>query len=192
MTESERQQNGNGLVAPKYTVHTLHTELNRRFERTNVCISCGNSPTQYALIHGREYSLNRYDYIELCTTCHGYYDNHNPACSIECSCIRKGRYMHGRGYQEIVREDLPLRECAYNGCKMQFYPRRTMQIYHSKTCVGAAYREKHGIKKSLRSTVCQREGCKNLIPVDAKATAKYCSNSCKQLAYRERKLSGAA
>lgn len=192
MTPGGAQESGNGLVAPKYTVHTLHTELNRRFARKGVCIGCntdGRGQTHYALIHGRAYSLNAEDYIELCTQCHNYYDYHSPESTVKCSCHYRGRYTHGTAYADIVREDLPLRKCAYAGCRIPFYPRRINQIYHDKRCGGAAFRLRSGIeRKPMEMGQCQRNGCLNLIPVGSKATARYCSNSCKQLAYRERRL----
>ena len=192
MTAPEPDHDGNGLVAPKYTVHTLHSELNSRYAREGICVGCNDSEhgTSYALIHGRAYSLNREDYVELCYVCHGYYDYHNPECPIKCACNHRGRYTHGTAYADIVREDLPLLRCAFSGCNVPFYPRRTNQIYHAKRCGAAAFRERHGIGL-LRTEVdiCQRESCTKPIPGTYKSTAKYCSNSCRQLAYRERRTS---
>ena len=55
---------------------SLHIYLGRRHPKTGICEECGkpSGRTEYALIHGREYSRNRHDYRELCVRCHSRYD----------------------------------------------------------------------------------------------------------------------
>jgi hypothetical protein len=55
--------------------HTIHAYIRSHFPKTGVCEECGKrAPTEYALIHGREYSRAREDYWELCKLCHNRYD----------------------------------------------------------------------------------------------------------------------
>lgn len=50
---------------------SLHSYLCAHFPKTGTCEECGRKTrTVYALIHGREYSRNREDYLELCQSCH--------------------------------------------------------------------------------------------------------------------------
>jgi hypothetical protein len=53
----------------------LHSYLNRKFPKTGTCDQCKEpKKTTYALIHGRTYSRDRKDYLELCYLCHRTYD----------------------------------------------------------------------------------------------------------------------
>lgn len=53
----------------------IHAYLARNHPKSGVCEECGSSgQTDYALIHGREYSRERGDYRELCRGCHRRYD----------------------------------------------------------------------------------------------------------------------
>lgn len=54
----------------------IHTWLRKRFPKSGVCDECRREvvTTDYALIHGREYSRDRADYRELCRKCHVAYD----------------------------------------------------------------------------------------------------------------------
>jgi hypothetical protein len=53
----------------------IHTYLSKHFPKSGICEECGEvKPTDYALIHGREYSRDRADYRELCRRCHVFYD----------------------------------------------------------------------------------------------------------------------
>ncbi len=53
----------------------IHNFLRRHFPKEGECEECGvQVPTEYALIHGREYSRDRGDYRELCWHCHRMYD----------------------------------------------------------------------------------------------------------------------
>ncbi len=69
---------------------SLHTYLNRWFPKRQVCDECGKTGrTEYALIHGRDYSRDRNDYREMCKRCHNAYDltedrGEPPLC--KCGC----------------------------------------------------------------------------------------------------------
>lgn len=53
----------------------LHKKLGALFPKSGECEACGViAQTDYALIHGRVYTLNRDDYRELCRRCHVAYD----------------------------------------------------------------------------------------------------------------------
>jgi hypothetical protein len=54
---------------------TIHAWMRRNHPKTGTCAGCGaSSKTEWALIHGREYSRDRDDYRELCRKCHSRYD----------------------------------------------------------------------------------------------------------------------
>ena len=57
--------------------HVKHSSLRYHFPKSGVCEECGATAgrTEYALIHGREYSRHREDYRELCQPCHRSYDS---------------------------------------------------------------------------------------------------------------------
>jgi hypothetical protein len=58
--------------------HTIHAWLCKNFPKSRLCEECAaGGPTDYALIHGRDYSRDREDYRELCRPCHIVYD-HDP------------------------------------------------------------------------------------------------------------------
>lgn len=62
----------------------IHKYLADHFPKTRRCDNCQSAdvPTDYALIHGRDYSRDREDYLELCRSCHMHYDggeNHHKA-----------------------------------------------------------------------------------------------------------------
>lgn len=79
---------------------SLHTYLNRWFPKRRVCDECGKAgPTEYALIHGREYSRDRDDYREMCKRCHNSYDlaedrGQPPLC--KCGCGQQVTWYQGR------------------------------------------------------------------------------------------------
>lgn len=79
-----------------------------------------------------------------------------------------------------------LKTCNY--CQGEFSTNREKAIYCSPRCRTLAWRERHGIvtKQERIVTVCEREGCNNLIPSHTKVTARYCSNACNQKVYHER------
>lgn len=54
---------------------TLHEWVCYRYPKTGVCEHCFDfTRTEYALKHGRRYSRDRKDYLELCHECHMQYD----------------------------------------------------------------------------------------------------------------------
>lgn len=58
---------------PSY--NTVHAYLNMHYPKTGICSQCGAaSATDYALIHGHEYTRDIEDYHELCRRCHMHYD----------------------------------------------------------------------------------------------------------------------
>ncbi len=53
----------------------IHTFLRKHFPKSHTCDECGNEgSTDYALIHDRNYTRKREDYLELCRRCHVNYD----------------------------------------------------------------------------------------------------------------------
>ena len=68
----------------------LHTYVSKHFPKNGICDECAQvKPTDYALIHGREYSRDRANYRELCRVCHTTYDRQKdrgvpPLC--KCGC----------------------------------------------------------------------------------------------------------
>lgn len=179
----------NGLVKPKHTNTTLHQALTKLFPKLGKCEYCGSDEsTAYALIHGRQYSLNRKDYMELCRSCHNSYDHHT-SIKIPCSCkFKNKRYEHGKAYELIEREDVVLKVCEYSQCDVEFYTGRANKIYCSSICKLYAFREKTGVvtKQERQVTICQREDCDNKIPENTKITARYCSNACRQKVYNDK------
>lgn len=93
----------------------IHTYLRSHFPKTGACDECGitGKRTEYALIHGREYSRNREDYRELCKQCHNAYDGiggsrwkgvvtarqaapERPLCACGCGTPVNWDYKHAR------------------------------------------------------------------------------------------------
>lgn len=175
------------MQKPRYTNTSLHEALNRKYPKTGICEGCGGRSATYALIHGREYSLDRNDYLELCFNCHGGYDHHTID-TIECSCEERSvKYKHGKAYELIEREDAVLKTCEYSICNNQFWTTLSRKKYCSSQCKVASFKETKGIETPLREgRICKREGCSNVIDADKKLTVKYCSNSCRQKIYHER------
>lgn len=176
------------LEKPKHTNTSLHQALNKRYPRQSKCENCGaEGSTAFALIHGRPYSLNRKDYLELCQLCHNSYDAHTDL-TIGCSCESKSkRYEHGRAYEAISRDDAILKTCAYSECGFEFYTTRPKKIYHSAACKLSAFRERNGIvtRQEPHYSICQRSGCGKPIPENKKASTKYCSNACRQKVWND-------
>lgn len=55
---------------------TKHLWLNIHYPKLGECFWCGKQgKTQRALIHGRVYTRDPADYLELCPSCHKWYDN---------------------------------------------------------------------------------------------------------------------
>lgn len=53
------------------TYFSLHRRLRRENPKSGICDDCGASgKTEYALLPGKNYSLSRNDYAELCRRCH--------------------------------------------------------------------------------------------------------------------------
>jgi hypothetical protein len=53
----------------------IHDWMAKHYPKTGVCYSCFDlARTEYALKHGRRYSRDRKDYLELCHECHMQYD----------------------------------------------------------------------------------------------------------------------
>lgn len=72
---SSRGSNHHAWKGDAGSYHTIHAWLRANCPKNGVCEKCGEpKPTEYALIHGREYSRNRNDYLELCKLCHNRYD----------------------------------------------------------------------------------------------------------------------
>lgn len=63
-------------LEPSYMA--IHKWLATHFPKSGICEHCGGASKKmandYALIHGREYSREREDYLELCRSCHRKYD----------------------------------------------------------------------------------------------------------------------
>ena len=81
----------------------LHMYLSAHNPKSGVCEGCGETTvTQYALIHGRQYSRDRHDYLELCPRCHGRYDQggeDNPQSKLTWTQVEeiRSRYSPSRG-----------------------------------------------------------------------------------------------
>jgi len=59
----------------KASYKATHKYLVENFPKRGVCEECkAEARTDYALIRGRSYTRNRYDYRELCRPCHVRYD----------------------------------------------------------------------------------------------------------------------
>jgi len=57
------------------SIPKMHEYVIRYHPKTGKCENCdAEGATDLALIHGREYSRNRADYLELCRLCHNRYD----------------------------------------------------------------------------------------------------------------------
>lgn len=53
----------------------MHEWVRKHHPKTGICVGCGPAPsTEYALIHGHEYSRDVNDYQEMCHRCHVRYD----------------------------------------------------------------------------------------------------------------------
>jgi hypothetical protein len=95
----------------------LHTYVSKHFPKAGTCDQCGQAKqTEYALIHGREYSRDRNDYREMCKRCHNAYDltedrGQPPAC--KCGCGQavtwdRGRYrwhVYVSGHYDLAAEN---------------------------------------------------------------------------------------
>ena len=85
-----------------------HAALNLHFPKTGVCEECGSKAvTEYALIHGREVSRNREDYLEMCKPCHHVYDtggerNYNSKLTPEAVLDIRHRWVGKRQGESIV------------------------------------------------------------------------------------------
>ena len=79
----------------------LHTYVNKHYPKNKVCEECKqDGRTDYALIHGREYSRDRTDYRELCRVCHTTYDrqrDHGESPLCKCGCGRQVTWYQARG-----------------------------------------------------------------------------------------------
>ena len=81
----------------------LHSYLSRHYPKSGACVCCGaQSATYYALIHGRQYSRDRHDYLELCAGCHSRYDqggDSNPQSKLTWAQVKeiRSRYRPSRG-----------------------------------------------------------------------------------------------
>lgn len=81
----------------------LHGYLSRHSPKSGICEGCGETAsTQHALIHGRQYSRDRHDYLELCSRCHRRYDQGgeaNPQSRLTWAQVGeiRLRYRPGRG-----------------------------------------------------------------------------------------------
>ena len=88
----------------------LHRLLNREYPRVGRCEWCGTTGrrTGYAVAVAGRYSLNRADWLELCSRCHIYYDGvHRPLAAprsereLEALYARRmepySRFMESRG-----------------------------------------------------------------------------------------------
>jgi hypothetical protein len=91
-------------------VDAFHKYLGRHHPKTGICDQCGAAAkTDYALIHGREYSRNRNDYRELCRKCHAGYDLGGAlAASAKLTEAAVGeisrRYAAGESQRSLSRE----------------------------------------------------------------------------------------
>jgi hypothetical protein len=57
------------------TYNSIHRWLQNNFPKMGVCAWCEHQGrTAFALLHGRQYTRVRSDYVELCYTCHNRYD----------------------------------------------------------------------------------------------------------------------
>lgn len=175
------------MQKPRHTNTSLHEALNRKYPKSGICENCGDISNAYSLIHGREYSLDREDYMELCFSCHGSYDHHTELNTIECSCTdTRLKYKHGKAYLELEREDAVLKICEYTQCDNQFWTTLSKKKYCSSQCKTASFRERNGLVTPLRvGRICQREGCNTELNPTARLTAKYCSNACRQKIYHD-------
>lgn len=63
-------------TTPDHNYCKLHGWLRCMYRKNGVCDKCGSSDkvTEFSLIHGRLYTVNRKDYRELCKSCHMNYD----------------------------------------------------------------------------------------------------------------------
>lgn len=87
--EDNNQWTANAVVetVADKAYRVIHARLIRWYPKAGVCQLCDGEgiKTDYALIHGRTYSSDRSDYLELCRRCHNRYDRpwdglaHDPA-----------------------------------------------------------------------------------------------------------------
>jgi len=76
LSEGQRGSKGNNWRGDDVSYSGLHRYLRKHYPKTRICEECGEEKqTDYALIHGREYSRNRENYRELCHACHMRYDH---------------------------------------------------------------------------------------------------------------------
>lgn len=67
------------MKEPSKTYSAVHEHLRVHHPKSGECQKChARRHTEYALIHGKTYSRNRLDYLELCVPCHRRYDGNLP------------------------------------------------------------------------------------------------------------------
>jgi hypothetical protein len=85
-----------------------HLWLNQHYPKTGICVGCGPSPrTEYALIHGREYTRNLDDYQEMCHRCHMEYDGNMRKAQEALRQKREGGDALSRSSGTATRHGFP-------------------------------------------------------------------------------------
>ena len=96
---SLRAENHPFWKGSKASYSAIHKWLNVHHPRQGFCERCGSSAsrTEYAFIrHGDDYTRDRQDYLELCTSCHKWFDGY---------VAEKG--WHDSGRQNRTQQRLP-------------------------------------------------------------------------------------
>jgi len=177
----------------------IHAYLRKHFPKTGICDECGEaaSPTEYALIKGREYSRNREDYRELCKLCHNRYDEvggsrwrgvvtagmtagESPSCACGCgesvlwdaSHARWFRYLKGHRRSVGTKERGPHAAiCDY--CGDAFQARARNSRFCSPKCSAA---ERRASGKDDVERICHQ--CGSVFTANRYDATQHCSKSC--------------
>lgn len=100
-------ENNYGWRGEEASYRAIHGYLCAHYPKSGICDECSRSTsrTEYALIHGREYTRNREDYRELCRPCHMRYDlgGSRVLADRDIGDIR-ARYARGEKQRDLAAE----------------------------------------------------------------------------------------
>jgi hypothetical protein len=171
----------------RFSKGSLHGYLLKHHPPKDECEHCGSReyPTQHALKHGSEYTLDINDYLDLCPKCHKQYDYHlgdGPECN--CNLEEGTLYPHGWNYAKI---SVPVNTTLCEYCSGPMLDKRSTAKYCSERCSTNAYRVRHGQAPIVNLyTECQNPNCDNPIPEGAYYKQKYCKSSCSKAVYNRK------